>query len=145
MIVADANIVLAALRSSKGASHWLVRNMLTGQIPFAVSSAVGLEYEDVLKRPGILGLHPWIRTEEIDVLLDALFSRAFLVAPWFRFRPFMDDPKDDMYIECALAAGARVIVSIDRDFEIAAVRAFGITVLTPGAFVAGWKERRQEK
>jgi predicted nucleic acid-binding protein len=55
MIVADANIVLSALRSRNGASHAVLRGMLSGDVPFAISSAVILEYESVLKRPGILG------------------------------------------------------------------------------------------
>lgn len=101
MIVLDANVLLAALRSSRGASHRLLREMPTGTISFAVSPAVALEYEDVLKRPGILGDTPWISLKEIDTILDAVFSRADLVSPSFRFRPFLDDPKDDIYIECA--------------------------------------------
>lgn len=81
MIALDANVLLAALRSSRGASHRLLREMLMGAIPFAVSPAVALEYEDVLKRPGILGDTPWISLEEIDTILDAVFSRADLVSP----------------------------------------------------------------
>lgn len=136
MIVIDANILLASLRSSRGASHLLLRAMLTGDVPFAVSPAVALEYEDVLNRPGILGAHPWISAAEIATVLDALFGRAKLVSPWFRFRPFLADPKDDLYIECALAAGAAVIVSNDRDFHDASVEAFGISVMNAGSFVA---------
>ncbi|WP_354556560.1 putative toxin-antitoxin system toxin component, PIN family [Rhizobium aquaticum] len=136
MIVIDANILLAAFRSSRGASHLLLRAMLTGDVPFAVSPAVALEYEDVLNRPGILGAYPWISAAEIGAVLDALFARAKLVSPWFRFRPFLADPKDDIYIECALAAGAAVIVSNDRDFQDASVEAFGISVMKAGSFVA---------
>lgn len=117
MIVVDANVVLSALRSSRGASHLLLREMLVGEVPFAVSPAVALEYEDVLKRPGILGDSPWLRADEIDTVLDAVFSQAHLVSPWFRFRPFLADPKDDIYIECALTAGATLIVSSDRHFQ----------------------------
>lgn len=93
MIVVDANVLLAALRSSRGASHRLLREMLMGAISFAVSPAVALEYEDVLKRPGILGDTSPISVEEIDTILDAVFSRALLVSPSFRFRPFLDDRK----------------------------------------------------
>lgn len=80
MIVVDANVVLAAFRSSRGASHQLLRQMLAGVVPFAVSTAVALEYEDVLKRPNILGDEAWISRNEIDVVLDAIFSQAHLVS-----------------------------------------------------------------
>lgn len=72
MIVVDANVVLSALRSSRGASHLILREMLVGEILFAVSPAVALEYEDVVKREGILGDDPWISRGEIDTVLDAL-------------------------------------------------------------------------
>lgn len=100
MIVIDANVVLAALRSANGASYVLLRKMIAGEIAFAISPAVVLEYEDVLKRPGILGDKPWIKSDELDVILDAVFQKALLVSPYFRFRPFLEDPKDDLYVEC---------------------------------------------
>jgi predicted nucleic acid-binding protein len=81
MIVADANVLLSALRSRKGASHAVLRGMLIGDVPFAVSPTVVLEYESVLKRPGILGETPWIRPDQIDSLLDALCARGKLVEP----------------------------------------------------------------
>jgi len=103
--------------------------MLAGDVPFAVSPAVALEYEDVLKRPDILGEKAWISRNEIDVVLDAIFSQAHLVSPWFRLRPFLADPKDDIYMECALTAGATCIVSNDRHFHHPVVKAFGISVM----------------
>ncbi|UWU17140.1 PIN domain-containing protein (plasmid) [Rhizobium sullae] len=143
MIVVDPNVMLSALRSSRAASHQLLREMLVGDVPFAVSPAVALEYEDVLKRPGILGDEPWLSGDEIDTVLDAIFSQARLVSPWFRFRPFLADPKDDIYIECALAAGATFIVSSDRHFQHPAVKAFGMSVMRAGDFVAEITRRRQ--
>lgn len=143
MMVVDANVVLSAMRSSAGASHLLLREMLVGKAPFAVSPAIALEYEDVLKRDGIFGDEPWIKPDEIDTVLDALFGQAHLVSPWFRFRPFLSDPKDDIYIECALAAGATFIVTHDRHFRHPTVGAFGISALTPAGFLAEWKTRRQ--
>ncbi|ULJ72497.1 PIN domain-containing protein [Rhizobium gallicum] len=135
--------MLSALRSSRGASHQLLREMLAGDVPFAVSPAVALEYEDVLKRPGVLGDEPWLSEDEIDTVLDAVFSQAHLVSPWFRFRPFLADPKDDIYIECALTAGATFVVSSDRHFLHPAVRAFGMSVMRAGDFVAELTRRRQ--
>lgn len=139
----DVHVLLSGLRSANGASNVIVREIIQGNIPFAISPAVALEYEDVLKRPGILGPDPWITIEEIDIVLDAAFNRAKLVSPWFRFRPFLNDPKDDIYIECALAAGARNIVTSDRHFDIPAVNDFGISVVRAGAFVAELGRRSQ--
>ncbi len=145
MIVVDANVLLSAVRSSRGASHQVLREMLAGNVAFAVSPAIALEYADVLKRPGILGVNPWLSEEKIDILLDAVFSRAHLISPWFRFRPFLADAKDDIYIECTLAAGATFIVSNDRHFRHPAVKAFGISAVSAGAFIAEFAGRRQTR
>jgi predicted nucleic acid-binding protein len=121
--------------------------MLPRDVPFAISPPVVLEYESVLKRLGILGEAPWIRPDQIDGILDALCARGKQVDPWFHFRPFLDDPKDDAYIDCALAAGASVILSGDRHFRHPAVAAFGLRVLSASEYPserrsAGLNQRR---
>jgi predicted nucleic acid-binding protein len=134
--VVDANVVLRAFRSRNGASFLILRRMLTGELPFAVSPAVALEYEDVVMRPGLLGPNPTVSRQEIEQVLDAVFAKAVLVSPWFRFRPFLNDPKDDLYVECALAAGAGTIITDDRHFQHPAVSAFGLTAIKARDFVA---------
>jgi predicted nucleic acid-binding protein len=133
---ADANVALRAFRSSLGASHVVLRSILQGELQCVVSPAVVLEYEEVLKRRGLLGPHPAVPTDEIDGVLDAVCARAARVQPWFRFRPFLNDPKDDMYVECALAGSAAVIVTEDRDFRHPAVPGFGLTAMKVGDFVS---------
>ena len=59
-----------------------------------------------------------------------------MVEPWFKFGPFLDDPKDDPYIDCALAGGARIILTRDKHFRHPAVAGFGLRVMTAGAFLA---------
>ena len=135
MIVVDANIILSALRSSRGASHVMVRAMLEGKIQFALSPAVALEYESVVKRQGILGPFSVLQSSDIDMILDSLFKQAHLVSPRFRYRPFLDDPKDDLYVECALNGGASLIVSNDRHFRHPALSAFGLKTCSAGAIV----------
>jgi predicted nucleic acid-binding protein len=66
MIVTDANVILRGFRSKNGASFIILKGMLTGELPFAASPAVVLEYEDVLKRPGMLGPNPAISPQEVD-------------------------------------------------------------------------------
>ena len=143
MNVVDANIVLSGIRSRNGASHFILMGMLRKEIPFAASPAVVFEYEDVLTRPGILGPQPWIGPERIGEVLDALCAMLTPVTPYFRYRPFLRDPKDDLYIECAMAAGARIIVSHDKHFQDAVVPAFGLEVLGAGEFVSRWRQERK--
>lgn len=143
MIVVDVNIILSGLRSSLGASHLVLRAMVQGELSFAISPAVALEYEDVLKRPGILGPHSLISSSDVDTVINALLKQARLVSPHFRYRPLLDDPKDDLYIDCALSAGAQRIVTNDKHFQHPAVRGFGITTCRAADLVAELKRRHE--
>jgi predicted nucleic acid-binding protein len=145
MIVIDANVIVSGLRSRNGASHQVLRGLLTGHFSFAASPAVIMEYEDVLKRPEILGPEPWIAAEGIDRILDAICARAIPSLPWFRFRPFLNDPKDDLYVECALAAGAQTIVTHDKHFRHPAVPAFGLTAINPAELLSTSSRERNPK
>jgi predicted nucleic acid-binding protein len=113
----------------------MLREMLKGDIEFALSTAVILEYEDVLNRPGLLGVPPVVTAEQVRIILDALCSRALLVSPWFRFRPFLDDPKDDIFVECALAASAEYIVTDDKHFSHPSIQGFGLRAISAQDFI----------
>lgn len=143
IIVADINVILRGVRSHVGASGFVLKGMIKGDIPFAASPAVILEYEDVLKRDGALGDLPMVSHEQIDIILNALCAQAVEVLPYFRFRPFLVDPRDDLFIECALAANARLIVTDDKHFRNPALAVFGLRAVTARGFVEEMlRERR---
>jgi putative PIN family toxin of toxin-antitoxin system len=132
MIVVDANILASALRSRNGASFGLLRMMLEGSVVFCCSPAILFEYEDVLKRPPL----PYnISIADIEIVLDTLAMQCKPVRNWYLFRPFLDDPKGDLYVECALAAGVRHIVTFDRHFHHLSMQMFGLNAIRPGDFL----------
>lgn len=145
MIVVDTNVVVSGVRSRRGASNLVLNRMLNGETHFAMSPASVLEYEDVLKRRGMLGDPPSITHEQVDILLDALCSMAVEISPWFRFRPFLDDPKDDLVIECALAANAYIIVTGDKVFQHDIVSAFGLTAMKASMYAHELNLERRPK
>ena len=63
----DTNVLVAAFRSKRGASYELVRSIGRADWRLNVSVALALEYEDVLKRNGML---QGITEPEIDDFLD---------------------------------------------------------------------------
>jgi predicted nucleic acid-binding protein len=145
MIVADTNLVLRGVRSNRGASGYVLKGMLSGDIPFAASPAVILEYEDVLKRPGVLGSPPMIDIARIDSILDAICAMAVESHPRFRFRPFLDDPKDDLFVECALAANADLIVTDDRHFRHPSLSKFGLRAVSAREYLIEHRNERKPK
>jgi putative PIN family toxin of toxin-antitoxin system len=136
MIVIDTNILVAALWSKTGASNRILTMALRREVEVAVSVALALEYEDVLKRTKMREAS-WATIDELDDLLDALLSVATLAAPiTTNIRPTLKDADDDMVLECALRSRAQAIVTMNvRDFAIVK-KQFGIDVMQPGAFLA---------
>lgn len=96
------------------------------------SVPVFLEYEDVLPRPGVLPAH--MPREAISAFLTTFLSLAECREVYFRWRPWLPDPKDECLLEAALAAGAIPIVTHNlRDFRLASK--LGIRVITPSELV----------
>jgi predicted nucleic acid-binding protein len=106
-LILDTNVLVAGLRSSRGASHALLQAVGRGQFAVGLTAALVLEYEDVLKRPGLVPLPP----EDVDVLLDYLCSTGKRCAVRFRLRPAAADPGDDLVLEAAVATGSSWVVT----------------------------------
>jgi len=132
MYVLDTNIIVAALWSRTGASYEIVERALTGRLPFAVSVALALEYEAVLKRAAMREAS-WATLAELDVVLDGLLARATRIMPIrTRLRPALSDPADEMVLECAVQVGADAIVTMNiRDFA-SACALYRVDAIMPG-------------
>ena len=130
--VLDTNVLVAALRSPRGASNALVSALpLTGW-ELTLSVPVYLEYQDVLLRPGLLP--PAFTRADVIAVCRFLASIAHPQDIHFLWPSFSPDPKDDMLLELAVAAGACHIVTHNaRHFPGAA--SFGIQALAPRAFL----------
>jgi putative PIN family toxin of toxin-antitoxin system len=135
MCVLDTNILVAALWSRNGASFEILRRVIEGRLAIAVSVALALEYEDVLKRVAIAEAS-WAGEDQLDTILDALLFRARRIMPIrTRLRPALADPADEMVLECAVQAGADAIVTMnDRDFR-KACKTYRLQLLRPGALL----------
>ncbi|PYQ62584.1 MAG: putative toxin-antitoxin system toxin component, PIN family [Acidobacteria bacterium] len=134
-VVLDTNVVVAALRSRRGASYQLLSLLGEDRFEIAVSVPLVLEYEDALARD-LEG--PYSR-QDIEDLLDFLCHVAHRQRIFFLWRPCLPDPKDDMVLELAVAAGCEAIVTFNaRDF-VGAER-LGLRIDTPGGFLRSLKE-----
>src|SRR5665213_1601223 len=132
-IVVDTNVLVAAARSNAGASFELLRLFEAGDSRWQwnISTALLLEYEDVLKRDQ----HRQGRSlAVVDKSLDDLAARANRHAIFYLIRPFLADPDDELILELALASASSYIVTHNRgDFRDA--ERFGVGLLTPGQFL----------
>ena len=91
MLWSDTNVLVAAFRSSLGASYRLLQAIESRQWRPVISPALALEYESVLKR----GAGDWgVSLGDVDDFIEYLCSRARLVQIYFRWRPMLPDPAD---------------------------------------------------
>jgi putative PIN family toxin of toxin-antitoxin system len=134
LYVFDTNVWVAALRSRRGASFVELKALSKGLVTGAVSEALFLEYSEVLRRDESLSDF-WISVDEVDNVLAMLASHMIPVPIYFRWRPQLTDPDDEMVLECAINAGASAIVTFNSQDFLPTVRQFGIEALNPGELV----------
>lgn len=130
-VVLDTNVLIAGLRSRRGASYRLLELLMDGAYEISISVPLVLEYEAVARRqaPG-LGLSE----ADVDTVVDFICAQAHHRRIFFLWRPFLRDPKDDMVLEVAVEAQCRHIVTFNtRDF--AGTEQFGVRPITPREFL----------
>lgn len=129
-IVIDTNVLVAGLRSRKGASFELLSRLTHHQFDVCLTVPLVMEYEDVLHRPGLLGLP----AQAIDAVLDMLCAVALRQEVHFLWRPQLRDPKDELVLEAAVNASVDFLITHNlRDFE--PIDRFAMRLATPGQFL----------
>lgn len=131
-IVIDTNVFVAALRSQYGASYKLFLLLDSGKFEINLSVPLAIEYEEASKR--LIGKKGNLKASDIDDILDYVYAVANRRRVYYLWRPFLSDPKDDMVLELAVAAGCEIIVTYNKD-DFKGVEQFGIRVLTAQEFL----------
>jgi len=129
--VVDANVWISGLISSQGNPARIIDLFKAGA--FAVCCSVDLleELQEVLRRPRISA-----RIDDGDAaeLVELIRARA-MFALVESSPPMSRDPKDDVYLSCAAAVDADVLITGDQDLLV--LRNHGRTrILTPAEFLA---------
>ena len=127
-IIIDTNVLIAALKSRKGASFKLLSIIGQGKFNISLSVPLLLEYEAVTEKL-IEGIP--LTAEDIDDILNYLCSVARHRKIFYLWRPFLKDPKDDMVLELAVTSRCDIIITYNKiDFKNVEQH-FGIRILTP--------------
>jgi putative PIN family toxin of toxin-antitoxin system len=129
-VVLDTSVLVAGFRSRHGASNLVLGAVARAELRPLATTALFLEYEDVLLRPEhriVTGLGP----AQVERILASLASAAEPVEVHFRWRPQLRDAADELVLEAAVNGRAEALITHNtRDFEEAA-RRFGLAVMTP--------------
>ena len=142
MAVMDTNVIISGLYSKRGASYQLLRAAISGDLAYAVSPLVALEYEGKIHqriRDGLLNASNWGYAK----FLDAIFANATKIWEPTIVRPILPDSSDDKLLECAIAGGCTHIVTFNkRHFPEEITRLYGIAVMTSGEFLKIWRDKQ---
>jgi predicted nucleic acid-binding protein len=83
-----------------------------GQNVLCISNEIIEEYVEILER---LFNHSFA-----EAVVKTIVNSPFLeyVAPFYKFELIKSDPDDNKFVDCAIAANARYIVSNDRHYDV---------------------------
>lgn len=138
--VLDTDVVVAAVRSGRGASRLLLVAALERRYPVLASVPLMLQYESVLTRSEHLEA-AGISAVDVDTLLDALAVVVEPIRISYLWRPVLSDAGDDLVLETAVNGRADIVVTFNRrHFEPAAAR-FGLEILAPADAVRRLENR----
>ncbi|MGA3136054.1 MAG: PIN domain-containing protein [Terracidiphilus sp.] len=130
-ILLDTDVIVAAMRSPRGASAELLRRIDNGRATMLLSVALALEYEATC----MLAEHrlaAGLTASETGIFVDGLIAMAEPVQSYFRWRPQLHDPGDELVLEAAVNGRADAIVTFNVKDLRDAERSFGIAVIRPG-------------
>lgn len=103
----------AAIRPNR--VHPLFELVNQGRVEIALSADVLAELRDVLTRPKLFAKYSALTTQAVDAFLGQYVQCARWIDPVPEHYTLLRDPKDSKYINLAIEASARYLVSDDND------------------------------
>lgn len=109
-VVIDTNVLLVSI-SSKSKYHPIYQAILNGGIELCFSNSMLEEYEEILSKR-------WNSNVAQNVVASLLKSpHAVLVDPRFKWLLINQDPDDNKFVDCAIAANAVYLATNDAHFN----------------------------
>ena len=129
-VVLDTDVVVAAMRSPRGASAAILRAARRGRVTLLASVSLALEYEAVASRAEHR-LAAGLTEREAKIFLTAVVALVEPVTTHFLWRPQLRDPSDEMVLEAAVNGRADGLVTFNlRDFGTVPAH-FGVEIMLP--------------
>lgn len=110
-IVLDTNCLLMCV-SSKNKYHRIWQSFLAGDFVLCVSNEIIEEYHEVLARN--------LSQHIADAVLYTILTRknVWKLDPHYHFHLITVDEDDNKFVDCAIAANAKCIVTEDKHFAV---------------------------
>lgn len=129
-IVLDTNCLLMSI-PRKSPYHQILLDFLAGKYLLCVSNEVVLEYEEILTRK----VGSLVANNIINAILAS--SNTIFINPQKRYQLIKSDSDDNKFVDCAISANAKYIVSQDHHYDVIRFNPeFDFTAIDIDAFLA---------
>lgn len=110
-IVLDTNSLIQSI-SPKSTYHEVWQSVLTGRNTLCVSNEILEEYAEILNR--LAG------KKTADLVLNSILEckNVVFLTPYYHFNLISADPDDNKFVDCAIQANARYIVTNDHHYDV---------------------------
>lgn len=149
-VVFDCMVFLQGAARVVGPAAACLKLVEEDKVELFLSARVLAEIRDVLTRPKLQRKFPILTQNYVDAWLQALVNKATTVLDVPQQFVYERDPKDEPYINLALASGAAYLVSRDNDLlDLMSDQNFHtrfptLTILDPIAFLQISRENRMQ-
>ena len=109
-IVLDTNCLLASLSRNKE-EYVIWKSLQNGKYNLCVTNEILSEYTEVLQR----NISPTVAENVMFLLLN--LDNVVFIDTYFQFNLITTDPDDNKFVDCAIAANAKFIVTNDKHFN----------------------------
>lgn len=133
-VVIDTNVFVSSLLNPAGSPRKVIDLWRFEKITLCLSKAILEEYFELLDR---FGLTAKPMGEQFLRLFQSRYNQIFVASP-AAIKAVHEDPHDDKFIECAVAAKANVIVSGDGHLQ--KLKSYkSIQILSPAEFLKSFE------
>ena len=110
-LVLDTNAIIKSLPYTS-IYHDLWLSCLDGRNYLCVTNEILEEYEEILQRKS--------SKEIASIIIERIINNPFtlFITPYFHFNLIASDPDDNKFVDCAVCAEAKFIVTEDHHFQI---------------------------
>lgn len=134
--VIDTSVLIRYLiRPSAAIKELIEARWLGDEVQIVTAPELIAELERVLGRGYI---QAFIRPEESQALIEAIYQRAEVLPPLGAIPPYSRDVKDDKFVACALAGDAAYVVTVDADLLVLGTVG-SVRLVTPAEFASLFK------
>lgn len=110
-IVLDTNCLIQCL-PEHSKYHIIWQTFEKGENKLCISNSILEEYMEIMQR--------LINDDVAEYIIKTIINSPFVefITPFYNFRLITSDPDDNKFVDCAIAARAKCIVTNDHHFDV---------------------------